>query len=288
MARLQILGSIGNIFTRLTAFYTDQIKSRTITQNYLPANDVIDFNRHRVPCANIAPPQLWITNAEGYNSDAAPIKPQRLMCELVKRFPEDTRFVIDAGNSWAWSIHYLHPKSPGHYHIGMGFGAMAWAISAAIGIATGMNIGVERKPVVCITGDGSYLMSSQEITVAVQLKLPVIFILLNDSALGMVKHGQRMGKGEAIGFELPEIDYAAMAVTTGAQAFTIRGPKDFDSINITDILQADKPTLFNVYIDAEEEPPMGGRMKVLDRRQSDRRDRPDRRYNNLVDETTEA
>ena len=151
-----------------------------------------------------------------------------------------------------------------------------------------MNIGVERKPVVCITGDGSYLMSSQEITVAVQLKLPVIFILLNDSALGMVKHGQRMGKGEAIGFELPEIDYAAMAVTTGAQTFTIRSPKDFDSINITDILQADKPTLFNVYIDAEEEPPMGGRMKVLDRRQSDRRDRPDRRYNNLVDETTEA
>jgi acetolactate synthase I/II/III large subunit len=276
MARLQILGSLRNIFSRLTAFYNEQIKGPAKQKNCFPSTDIIEFDRHRMHCANFAPPQLIITNAEGYKSDKAPIKPQRLMCELVKRFPDDTRFVIDAGNSWAWSIHYLHPKSPGYYHIGMGFGSMTWAIGASIGMA----IGAKGKPVVCITGDGSYLMSSQEITVAVQLKLPVIFILINDSALGMVKHGQRMGKGEAIGFELPEIDFAEIAVGMGAQAFTIHSPKDFDSININDILQAGKPTLFNIYIDPEEPPPMGARMKVLDRRQSDRRDYHDRRFKN--------
>jgi acetolactate synthase-1/2/3 large subunit len=284
MAHLQILGSLRSIFTRLNAFYSEKVKAPEKNKNYISSGDILEFDRHRMHCANFAPPQLRITNSEGYNSNSAPIKPQRLMCELVKRFPENTRFVIDAGNSWAWSIHYLHPKNPGYYHIGMGFGAMTWAIGASIG----MSIGAGNKPVVCITGDGSYLMSSQEITVAVQLKLPVIFVLLNDSALGMVKHGQRMGKGEAIGFELPEIDYAAVAISMGAQAFTIHGPNDFDLIDFNDILQADKPTLLNVYLDPEEPPPMGARMKVLDRRQSDRRDYHDRRLNKDINEPAEA
>jgi len=285
MARLQIMGSLKNIFSRLTRFYDEQMKNPAKSKNFQSSNDILKFDRHRMHCANYAPPQLQITNAAGYNSEAAPIKPQRLMCELVKRFPEDTRFVIDAGNSWAWSIHYLHPKIPGHYHIGMGFGSMTWAIGASIGMA----IGAGRKPVVCITGDGSYLMSSQEITVAIQLKLPVIFILLNDSALGMVKHGQRMGKGESIGFELPEIDYAAIATNLGAQAYTVREPKDFDLIDIDAILHAGRPALLNVYVDPEEPPPMGARMKVLDRRQSERRDDSDRRHHtDKINEPAEA
>ena len=280
MAQLQIMGSLKNIFSRLTAFHTENMKNPAKSKTRFPSNDILEFGRHRMHCTNLAPPQLLITNAEGYNSDLAPIKPQRLMCDLVKRFPQDTRFVIDAGNSWAWSIHYLHPKSPGHYHIGMGFGSMTWAIGASIGMA----IGAGRKPVVCITGDGSYLMSSQEITVAIQLKLPVIFILLNDSSLGMVKHGQRMGKGEAIGFELPDVDYAAIATSLGALAYTVYAPQDFDLINIDEILKAGIPTLINVYIDPEEPPPMVARMKVLDRRQSvRRRDEPDRRHNTASD-----
>ncbi|WP_217995139.1 hypothetical protein [Methylogaea oryzae] len=44
-----------------------------------------------------------------YRSDATPIKPQRLMRELAKRFPLKTRFLADTGNSQAWAIHYLHP-----------------------------------------------------------------------------------------------------------------------------------------------------------------------------------
>ncbi|MBL1261598.1 MAG: hypothetical protein COB33_013840 [Thiotrichaceae bacterium] len=58
-------------------------------------------------------------------------------------------------------------------------------------------------PIACITGDGSYLMSGQEITVAVAEQLPVIFVVLNDGCLGMVKHGQALGGGEPIGFQLP-------------------------------------------------------------------------------------
>jgi len=49
--------------------------------------------------------------SEQYESDATPIKPQRLMHELSRRFPPSTRFLADAGNSMTWAVHYLQPRN---------------------------------------------------------------------------------------------------------------------------------------------------------------------------------
>jgi len=206
------------------------------------------------------PRKVALDEAEKCLSSDVPLKPQRLMFDLGRRFPEQTRFLSDAGNCWAWGTHYLHPKSSGCFRTGMGFGAMSWAIGAALGTA----LGNRGTPVVCLTGDGSFLMSGQELTVAVQQQLPVVFVILNDQALGMVKHGQRLGGGEAIGFELPPVDFAAVARAMGAQAWTIRTPEDFAALDIDAICNARLPTLLDVYIDPEEVPPMQARMKVLD------------------------
>ena len=75
-------------------------------------------------------------------------------------------------------------------------------------------------------------MSGQEITTALQQRLPVFYIILNDAALGMVKHGQRLAGAEATGFELPAIDYAAMARATGANGFVIETPQDLLELNV--------------------------------------------------------
>ena len=138
---------------------------------------------------------------------------------------------------------------------------MAWAVGASVGTA----FGAPNQPVVCITGDGSFLMSGQELTVAVQHNLPVIYVILNDNTLGMVKHGQKLGGGEPIGFNLPVVDYAAVAQAMGAQAFTIKEPEDFTNLDFKAICNTNGPTLLDVYIDGDEVPPMGSRMKVLDR-----------------------
>ncbi|HYM47693.1 MAG TPA: thiamine pyrophosphate-binding protein, partial [Burkholderiaceae bacterium] len=165
-------------------------------------------------------------------SDAVPIKPQRLMRELSERCPPNTCFVADAGNSAAWAVHYLElgdrrsqrrrqaaRQSPeeerrrgnGWLRVTMDFAPMGWAIGAAVGIARANP----ATRVVCLTGDGSYLMNGQEITVAAQEKLPVLFIVLNDAALGMVKHGQRLAGAEQIGFELPQVDFRLLAESLG-------------------------------------------------------------------------
>ncbi|WP_305046963.1 thiamine pyrophosphate-binding protein [Geoalkalibacter sp.] len=204
---------------------------------------------------------LTFNEPDKFLSDAIPIKPQRLMRELSLRFPASTRFVIDAGNSWAWSIHYLLPKGRGLYRIAMGFGAMGWAIGASVGTA----FGSPGHPVVCLTGDGSWLMSGQELTVAVAEKLPVIYVILNDRALGMVKHGQRLGGAEPVAFELPPVDYAQMARAMGAAGHDIASIEELTQLDFDAMCRRAGPTLLNIRIDPEEVPPMASRMKTLGR-----------------------
>ena len=136
---------------------------------------------------------------------------------------------------------------------------MGWAIGAAIGTA----LAGRERAVVCIVGDGSFLMSGQEITVAVQERLTVIFVILNDSALGMVKHGQRLAGAEPVGFALPAVDFSAMARAMGAQAFTIRSPDDLVLLDIEGLCRYPGPTLLDVHVDKEEVPPIHTRMNVL-------------------------
>ena len=116
---------------------------------------------------------------------------------------------------------------------------------------------------ICLTGDGSYLMNGQEITVALEANLTVIFVILNDSALGMVKHGQRLAGAEPICHTLPTIDYTLQAQSMGIPGHIIRSADDFDAIDFPAILRRQGPTLLDIRIDGEEVPPMNLRMKTL-------------------------
>ena len=141
----------------------------------------------------------------------------------------------------------------------LNFAPMGWAIGAAIGVARGNP----DNPTVCITGDGSYLMSGQEITIAAQEKLSVIFVILNDSVYGMVMHGQRLAGAEPIGFNLQVVDYSRLVKAMGIPGHIIESPEDFDSLNFDEILTRRGPTLLDVRIDREEIPPMVNRLQTL-------------------------
>ena len=197
-------------------------------------------------------------------SPAAPIKPQYLMRELGWRAPPDTRFLADSGSSTTWAIHHLamhdHRRSLGGWmRVTMNFAPMGWAIGGAVGTA----LANRAVPVVCITGDGSLLMNGQEMTVALAEKLCVLFVILNDSALGMVKHGQRLVGAERIGFELPPVDFRMLAESMGIPGHVIRSAEDFESLDLDAILRRPGPTVLDVRVDKEEVPPMGLRIKIL-------------------------
>jgi acetolactate synthase-1/2/3 large subunit len=194
----------------------------------------------------------------------APIKPQYLMRELGWRSPPDTRFLTDSGNSTTWGIHNLamhdHRHSTGGWiRVTMNFAPMGWAIGGAVGTA----IANRNAPVVCITGDGSLLMNGQEMTVALTEKLSVLFVILNDAALGMVKFGQRMAGAERVAFELPAVDFKMMAEAMGIPGHVIRTAEDFENLDLDAILRHPGPTVLDVRIDREEAPPMELRLRTL-------------------------
>ena len=269
MGKLQVFGAIDEICHYLINHLPD--RNWRGNQNSLP---------------NTKTPNCTLDEPQKCTNDSTPIKPQWLMAMLGEHFPLPTRFLADIGNSFVWATHYLHPKDrrgdpeesnesvvnfdrrrsgrskmdTAIYRAGIEFASMGWAIGSAVGTA----LANRRYPVVCITGDGSFLMNGQEITLALSEGLTIIYVILNDSSLGMVKHGQRLTNNPTIGCDLPKVDFARFARAMGVNAYTIRSADDFRGLNIDELCAYKGPTLLDVHVDPDEAPPMGLRARILE------------------------
>lgn len=257
MARLHVRGCLATIFDHIIDKFGIDCSHYVRAVN--PRNVKIDIGaRH-----------FEFDDEKSYRSNATPIKPQRVMRDLPKLFPGNTRFLVDTGNSLAWGTHYLHPYDRrmsgkrtdrgGLFSASVDFASMGWAIGSAIGTA----LADRNRVVVCITGDGSWLMSGQELTVAIEERLKVVFVVMNDSAYGMVKHGQTLTGAEPIANQLAVVDFCALAESMGAQAAIVESPKDLNNLDIKSICRSGGPTVLDVRIDPNEAPPIGLRTNVL-------------------------
>ena len=281
MARLHVHGDIDSIFEKVLNYLNVQMTSDPALELRKAKIDEIES---KCPGSEKVEHHFVMDNEAACSSRQSPIKPQRLMTELPKRFPPNTHYLCDSGNSMVWSIHYLHPydrrissrrtslnstdstRSTGRrsqrgsiFWTCLEFGSMGWAIGSSIGTAFANN----NDPVVCITGDGSMLMSGGEVTVAKQENLNVVFLILNDTEYGMVKHGQRMGTGEPVGYQLTPVDFVSWGKSMGIPGYHVRSPKDLKILDIESIIATPGPTILDVYIDPEEIPPMQNRLKAL-------------------------
>jgi len=264
MAKLHVRGRLVSIFDRILT----KLEAEPDITLCLSAEEVIEKDKQRQK-EKRQYKHFSLIDPEKCHSDAIPIKPQRLMRELSKLFPPHTKYLADTGSSFAWATHYLHPfdrriegkrdAQGGLFRACLEFASMGWAIGSAVGTALA-EIG---RPVVCITGDGSVLMSGQEITVAVQEELPVIYVVLNDSGYGMVKHGQQLTGAEQIGTDLPKINFASMAKAMGADGYVIYSPQDLQNLDVTKIWKKKGPTLLDVRIDKKETPPIQMRTSAI-------------------------
>jgi len=251
MARLVVLGSPKLLFHSLADAWGIEQNSQT--------------NRP-VPGDERLPANTRLDEPEKCFDRSGRIKSQALMTYMSRICPQDTRVLMDTGNSFLWGIHYWNVRRPvdmapetNHFHIGLGFAAMGWAIGTCVGMATANR----RHPVVCFTGDGSYLMSGQELTIALQENLNILMLVLNDASLGMVSHGQKLSGGEQVATDLPRVDFSMMARALGVESYRVETMEQLADLDITEILSRPGPCLVDVIVDAHQVPPLGSRMKVL-------------------------
>ena len=119
--------------------------------------------------------------------DAIPERyPNRMIADLSDLLADTSAVAIDVGQHMVWSYQSFHNQKNQKLLFSGGHGAMGYALPAAIGAhyATG-------KPVACICGDGAFQMNIQELEWVKRENLPITMIVMNNHALGMIRHLQR-------------------------------------------------------------------------------------------------
>ncbi|MBQ0004891.1 MAG: biosynthetic-type acetolactate synthase large subunit [Clostridiales bacterium] len=123
-----------------------------------------------------------------YESGGDTLTPKQITEAIAKILPEKTIVATDVGQHQMWAIQHLHFTYPGQLITSGGFGAMGFGLGAAIGA----KVGNPDQCVCHITGDGSFRMNFAELCTEQKYDIPVITVLFNNSALGMVRQWQTL------------------------------------------------------------------------------------------------
>jgi acetolactate synthase-1/2/3 large subunit len=154
------------------------------------------------------------------HEDSSPVKPQRLIAQLQATMPANTIYALDAGNNRTWMAHLYRAQQANTFYSPGGTAGMGWALPAAVGL----KLVYPDQPVVCISGDGGYMMTVNAISTAVQYDLPIICVVFNNGTLGMVNDHQP--EGHKIASEFYPTNNATVAEGMGAWGIQINDSKD--------------------------------------------------------------
>ncbi len=179
--------------------------------------------------------------------DSSPVMPQRLVALLRETMPDDTVYALDAGNNRTWMAHFYQAAQANTFFAPGGTAGMGWGLPAAVGL----KLVYPDRPVVGVTGDGGYMMTVNALSTAMQYQLPLICIVFNDNALGMVRHHQQ--EGRRIASEFVDTDNAAVARGFGCFGVQVSDSKDLPAA-LRDAQASGLPSVIDVIIDRGPSP----------------------------------
>lgn len=199
---------------------------------------------------------------EKLDSEATPLKPQRVIRELQEAVSADTMLFVDAGTSVFWAFHYFCSREPGNFFVNTGLFSMGHATAACIG----GKLARPGRSVVALVGDSAFAMNGMEVHTAVDLGLPVVWLVLNNGGCGMIYHGERMLFGDKFTCSLysKRLDIAGIAKGLGALSFQAKKPGEVKAC-LAEALKSGRPCVIEAEVDLFEPPPMGNRMKTFDK-----------------------
>lgn len=192
-------------------------------------------------------------------SDSVPMKPQRLMRELRKSLPRDTVVFGDMGNTYSWILRYFQSYPEGMNFLPSGLACMGSSVAACIGA----KLGKPGSPVVCICGDGDFLMTGMEVLTAVDYGIPVIWIVLKNNRLGLIHDVQALSyQGRYCASMFGDVDFVSIAKAFGAGGRRIDTPDDVAPA-VSAALETDGPVVLEAVIDPDEKFPLTSRATAM-------------------------
>lgn len=180
--------------------------------------------------------------------DMSKLNPQAVIEAVRQRTADDTVIATDVGQHQMWTAQYYHFKKPRTFVTSGGLGTMGFGMGAAIGAC----IGTGRRTVL-FTSDGSFHMNMNEMATAVTNKLPLIIILMNNNALGMVRQWQTMFFDSRYSQTTlnRQTDYVKLAEAFGAKGLHLTDKKDISAV-LDKAFAQDGPVLIEVMVDSDE------------------------------------
>jgi len=185
-----------------------------------------------------------------YRTSDTIIKPQHAverLYELTKN--QDTFITTEVGQHQMWAAQYYKFNKPNRWMTSGGLGTMGFGLPAAIGV----QIANPGKLVVDIAGEASVLMTMQEISTAVQYKLPIKIFILNNQYMGMVRQWQELlhekNYSESYSAALP--DFVKLAEAYGCVGIRASKPSELDE-KINEMISVDRPVIFDCLVDRTE------------------------------------
>ena len=191
-------------------------------------------------------------NCLAYKKDDKIIKPQYALERLrhyIEQDKRDTYVTTEVGQHQMWAAQFLPFDEPNRWMTSGGLGTMGYGLPAAIGA----QMAHPDALVVDVAGEASILMNIQEMSTAVQYRLPVKIFILNNQWMGMVRQWQELLHGERYSESYTDSlpDFVKLAEAYGGVGLRATTVDELDDV-IEQMMQTDKVTIVDVCVDQKE------------------------------------
>ncbi len=191
------------------------------------------------------------------DGETTPIKPQQMMRELSGIIGGDDIVILDGGETTAWGLLYLKARKAGNVFNSQG---ELGHLGAGVPMGIAAKAAYPEKRVFVVTGDGSFLFNGCEMDTAVRHNLPVVVIVANDGAWGMVCHTRYLSTGSkeraSFGTILNErARYDKFAESFGAYGEMVERPGELGEA-VKRALDSGLPAVIDVRVSLEELSPL--------------------------------
>ncbi len=183
-----------------------------------------------------------------------------IMVWLRKNLPVDAVITLGAGNFTAWVHRFYRVRRYGGL-VGPTAGSMGYGFPAALGLQTLHS----ERAVVCVAGDGDFLMTGQDFATAVQYNLPVVVIISDNGLYGTIRmHQERHYPGRVVATDLRNPDFADYARAFGGFGVRVEKTEDFPAA-FAAARASGKPSIVHLKIDPEALTPMASLSSIRDK-----------------------
>ena len=153
----------------------------------------------------------------GQQDDRFPLAPARIVADTRAALGREDIVLVDTGALKMWMARLYPTYAPNTCLISNGLSTMAWTVPGAIGA----KIARPDAKVLVATGDGSFLMNSQEIETALRLRLPIVILIWVDDAYGLISWKMDLEIGHNVDTRFGNPDFVAYAESFGAKGYRI-------------------------------------------------------------------